>query len=97
MFFQPGLPAKPSPALTSSTPAATPPHEYSAPLYVSAAQTQNPGRQSCTWRGLTGPQTGGARGGMVFHLQQEGTEPLVFSRTKLTNHVALQWQELIRE
>ncbi|WP_408642752.1 hypothetical protein, partial [Acinetobacter baumannii] len=45
------LPSKPSPALTSSTPAATPPHEYSAPLYASAAQTQNPGRQSCTWRG----------------------------------------------
>ncbi|STF24160.1 Uncharacterised protein [Escherichia coli] len=35
-------------------------------------------------------------GGMVFHLQQEGTEPLVFGRTKLTNHVALQWLELIR-
>ena len=33
---------------------------------------------------------------MVFHLQQEGTEPLVFGRTKLTNHVALQWQELVR-
>lgn len=33
---------------------------------------------------------------MVLHLQQEGTEPLVFGRTKLTNHVALQWQELVR-
>ena len=33
---------------------------------------------------------------MVFHLQQEGTEPLVFGCTKLTNHVALQWQELVR-
>ena len=33
---------------------------------------------------------------MVFHLQQEGTEPLVFGRTKLTNHVALQWLELVR-
>lgn len=33
---------------------------------------------------------------MVFHLQREGTEPLVFGRTKLTNHVALQWQELVR-
>ena len=33
---------------------------------------------------------------MVFHLQLEGTEPLVFGRTKLTNHVALQWQELVR-
>ena len=33
---------------------------------------------------------------MVFHLQQEGTEPLVFGYTKLTNHVALQWLELVR-
>ena len=33
---------------------------------------------------------------MVFHLQQEGTEPLIFGRTELTNHVTLQWQELVR-
>ncbi len=29
-------------------------------------------------------------------MQQEGTEPLIFGRTELTNHVTLQWQELVR-
>lgn len=46
---------------------------------------------------LNGSTNRRCRGGVVLHLQQEGTEPLVFGRTKLTNHVALQWLELIRE